>query len=50
MPMFEAINKTFEIEIAQNKVEPCIVEKDLASLLLVGENMKNHQGLQRKNV
>jgi aspartokinase/homoserine dehydrogenase 1 len=23
----EAINKAFEIEIAQNKVEPCIVEK-----------------------
>jgi aspartokinase/homoserine dehydrogenase 1 len=29
----EAINKAFEIEIAQNKVEPCIVEKTPASLL-----------------
>lgn len=40
-----AINKAFEIEIAQNKVEPCIVEKNLCIIALVGENMKNHQGL-----
>ncbi len=46
----EAINKAFEIEISQNKVEPCIVEKDLCIIALVGENMKNHQGLKRKNV
>ncbi|MBE0391544.1 bifunctional aspartate kinase/homoserine dehydrogenase I [Flavobacterium sp. PL002] len=44
----EAINKAFEIEIAQNKVEPCIVEKDLCIIALVGENMKNHQGLSGK--
>ncbi|MFT5253797.1 MAG: aspartokinase/homoserine dehydrogenase 1, partial [Flavobacteriales bacterium] len=44
----EAINKTFEIEIAQNKVEPCLVEKDLCIIALVGENMKNHQGLSGK--
>ncbi|NRS89794.1 aspartokinase/homoserine dehydrogenase 1 [Flavobacterium sp. 7E] len=44
----EAINKAFEVEIAQNKVEPCIVEKDLCIIALVGENMKNHQGLSGK--
>lgn len=40
-----AINKAFEIEIAQNKIDPCIVEKNLSIIALVGENMKNHQGL-----
>ena len=41
----EAINKAFENEISQNKIEPCIVEKNLCIIALVGENMKNHQGL-----
>ena len=41
----KAINKTFELEIAQNKIDNCIVEKDLCIVALVGENMKNHQGL-----
>lgn len=40
-----AINKAFEIEILQNKIDPCIVEKNLCIIALVGENMKNHQGL-----
>ncbi|PWA04353.1 bifunctional aspartate kinase/homoserine dehydrogenase I [Flavobacterium psychrotolerans] len=40
-----AINKAFEIEISQNKIDPCIVEKNLCIIALVGENMKNHQGL-----
>ena len=40
-----AINKAFQIEIAQNKIDPCIVEKNLCIIALVGENMKNHQGL-----
>ncbi len=40
-----AINSAFEIEIAQNKIEPCIMEKNLCIIALVGENMKNHQGL-----
>lgn len=43
-----AINKAFEIEISQNKVDPCIVEKNLCIIALVGENMKNHQGLSGK--
>ena len=41
----DAINKAFEIEILQNKIDPCIVEKNLCIIALVGENMKNHQGL-----
>ena len=42
------INGTFDIEISQHKVKPVIVEKDLAILALVGDNMKNHQGLSGK--
>jgi aspartokinase/homoserine dehydrogenase 1 len=40
-----AINKAFGNEILQNKIDPCIVEKNLCIIALVGENMKNHQGL-----
>lgn len=40
-----AINKAFEVEISQNKVDPAIVENNLCIIALVGENMKNHQGL-----
>ncbi|PWA08797.1 bifunctional aspartate kinase/homoserine dehydrogenase I [Flavobacterium laiguense] len=40
-----AINKAFQLEIAQNKIDPCIVEQNLCIIALVGENMKNHQGL-----
>lgn len=43
-----AIDKTFEIEIGQNKVDPCIVETDLCIVALVGESMKNHQGISGK--
>ncbi|MFV8346229.1 bifunctional aspartate kinase/homoserine dehydrogenase I [Flavobacterium sp. ZB4P13] len=41
----DAINSAFEVEILQNKIDPCIVEKNLCIIALVGENMKNHQGL-----
>ena len=40
-----AINHAFSVEISQNKIDPCIVEKNLCIIALVGENMKNHQGL-----
>lgn len=43
-----AINQAFEVEISQRKVQPVIVESDLAILALVGDNMKNHQGLSGK--
>ena len=40
-----SIDNTFETEIAQHKVKPVLVEDDLAILALVGDHMKNHQGL-----
>ncbi len=43
-----AIDKAFEIEISQNKVDPCSIEKDLCIVALVGESMKNHQGISGK--
>ena len=43
-----AIDAMFEIEIAQNKIDPCVVEKDLCIVALVGESMKNHQGISGK--
>jgi len=43
-----AIDKAFELEISQGKIDPCIVEKSLCIVALVGENMKNHQGLSGK--
>ncbi|MEN8124835.1 MAG: bifunctional aspartate kinase/homoserine dehydrogenase I [Bacteroidota bacterium] len=44
----QAIDKQFEYEILQHKVEPLIVEKDLAIIALVGDNMKSHQGISGK--
>ncbi|MDO6599887.1 bifunctional aspartate kinase/homoserine dehydrogenase I [Tenacibaculum sp. 1_MG-2023] len=41
----ESINETFAFEIERNKVNPVIVEQNLAIIALVGDNMKNHQGL-----
>ncbi|MGV3696447.1 bifunctional aspartate kinase/homoserine dehydrogenase I [Flavobacterium sp.] len=43
-----AIDKAFELEIAQGKVDPCIIEKELCIVALVGESMKNHQGISGK--
>lgn len=43
-----AIDKAFELEIAQAKIDPSIVEKDLCIVALVGESMKNHQGISGK--
>ncbi len=43
-----AIDKAFEMEITQGKVDPTIVEKDLCIVALVGESMKNHQGISGK--
>lgn len=44
----QAIDTAFEIEITQNKIDPCSVEKDLCIVALVGESMKNHQGISGK--
>jgi len=43
-----AIDKAFELEITQNKIDPCVLEKNLCIVALVGESMKNHQGISGK--
>jgi aspartokinase/homoserine dehydrogenase 1 len=39
------LNETFSIEIDRKKIKPIIVENDLAIIAVVGESMKNYQGL-----
>ena len=41
----ELLSDTFKIEINRNKIKPIILENDLAIIAVVGESMKNHQGL-----
>ncbi len=43
-----AIDSTFENEIALGKIEPITVENSLSIIALVGDNMKNHQGISGK--
>ncbi len=44
----EAVDKAFAYELEIKKVDPLIVEKDLAIVALVGDNMKNHPGISGK--
>ncbi|MFD1293925.1 bifunctional aspartate kinase/homoserine dehydrogenase I [Lutibacter holmesii] len=44
----EAINKEFEYEIKQNRIEPLVVEQNNAIIALVGDHMKSHQGISGK--
>lgn len=44
----KAVNSAFELEINAKRIKPAIVESDLAIIALVGDNMKNHQGLSGK--
>ena len=44
----DAIDNTFAHEIEIKKVESLIVERDLAIVALVGDNMKNHPGISGK--
>jgi aspartokinase/homoserine dehydrogenase 1 len=44
----EAIENEFSYEISQHKVNPLIIEKNNAIIALVGDNMKNHQGISGK--
>lgn len=39
------INEAFAIEIERHKIDPIIVEQGLAIIALVGDKMRNHQGL-----
>ncbi|MFV9551112.1 bifunctional aspartate kinase/homoserine dehydrogenase I [Algibacter sp. PT7-4] len=43
-----AIDAAFENEIALGKIEPLNVETGLSIIALVGDNMKNHQGISGK--
>ena len=40
-----AVDKTFENEISLHKIDPIIVEKELAIVAVVGDSMKSHQGI-----
>jgi len=42
------INAAFEFEMVSGKIMPVVVEKNLAIIALVGDNMKSHQGLSGK--
>ncbi|MCW5517423.1 bifunctional aspartate kinase/homoserine dehydrogenase I [Muriicola sp. Z0-33] len=42
------INEAFEFEMSTGKLLPVVVEKKLAIIALVGDNMKSHQGLSGK--
>ncbi|MFD2603654.1 bifunctional aspartate kinase/homoserine dehydrogenase I [Flavobacterium suzhouense] len=44
----KAIDNEFNFEIKQQKIKPAILENDLSIIAVVGENMKNHQGLSGK--
>ena len=44
----EAINKEFEYEIKQHRIEPLVVEQNNAIIALVGDHMKSHQGISGK--
>ncbi|GAA4232388.1 bifunctional aspartate kinase/homoserine dehydrogenase I [Postechiella marina] len=43
-----SIDTVFENEIALNKIDPLITESGLSIIALVGDNMKNHQGISGK--
>ena len=42
------VDTAFEHEIATHKIKPILVETDLAIIALVGDNMKNQQGVSGK--
>ncbi|MFV0249362.1 MAG: bifunctional aspartate kinase/homoserine dehydrogenase I [Tenacibaculum sp.] len=44
----KAINCAFDVEIERRKISPVVVEQKLSIIALVGDNMKNHQGLSGK--
>ena len=44
----KAVDAEFEYEIYQHKVNPLIIETDLAIIALVGDHMKSHQGISGK--
>ena len=41
----EAVDKAFEIEINNGKLEPLKIERELSIIALVGDKMKSHPGI-----
>lgn len=44
----KSVDEEFEFEIFQHKVNPLVIETELAIIALVGDNMKSHQGISGK--
>jgi aspartokinase/homoserine dehydrogenase 1 len=44
----QAVDRAFDHEIKTGKVEPLFVERELAIIALVGDNMKSHPGISGK--
>jgi bifunctional aspartokinase / homoserine dehydrogenase 1 len=44
----QAVDRAFEYEIQNGSVQPLVVERQLAIVALVGDNMKNHPGVSGK--
>ncbi|CAG0909527.1 unnamed protein product, partial [Cyprideis torosa] len=44
----KAVDREFEFDILKNRVDPLVVEKQLAIIALVGDQMKSHQGISGK--
>ncbi|HVK97036.1 MAG TPA: bifunctional aspartate kinase/homoserine dehydrogenase I, partial [Flavisolibacter sp.] len=44
----EAVDDSFSYEIERGLINPLVVEKDLAIIALVGDNMKSHTGISGK--
>jgi aspartokinase/homoserine dehydrogenase 1 len=44
----KAVNNEFEVEINRHKIEPLQIEQNLAIIAVVGDNMRNHQGISGK--
>ena len=44
----KAVDDEFEFEMLRHRIDPLIVEKNLAIIALVGDQMKSHQGISGK--
>ncbi|WEK35789.1 MAG: bifunctional aspartate kinase/homoserine dehydrogenase I [Candidatus Pseudobacter hemicellulosilyticus] len=44
----QVVDQAFEVELRAGKVDPLVVEKELAIVALVGDNMKSHPGVSGK--
>ena len=44
----KVIDEKFAFEISINKVAPAIIEKNMVNIAVVGEKMKDHQGISGK--